>query len=73
MIILQSISNTSTNFNVDITGGTPPYTINYTRNGIAQPTINNYASGTDISTGILTTGIYNYALTSVIDANGCEA
>ncbi len=66
-------SNTSTNFNVDISGGTPPYNINYTRNGITQPTINNYASGTDISTGILTTGIYNYTLTSVTDANGCEA
>jgi hypothetical protein len=65
--------NTSTNFNVVITGGTTPYTVNYTRNGIAQPAVNNYVSGTDIYTGILTGGVYTYALTSVTDANGCAA
>jgi hypothetical protein len=62
-------NNTSTNFNIVISGGTPPYTINYTRNGIAQATINNYFSGTDISTGVLSTGTYIYTLTSVTDAN----
>jgi hypothetical protein len=66
-------TNTSTTFNVAITGGVPPYTINYTRNGTPQPVVNNYTSGTAISTGILTTGTYNYALTSVTDANGCGA
>jgi hypothetical protein len=62
---------TSTNFNVAISGGTSPYTINYTRNGIAQTAVNNYVSGTNISTGVLIGGVYTYALTSVADANGC--
>ncbi len=66
-------NNTSTNINVTVTGGTAPYAISYTRNGTAQTPINNYSSGTNISTGILTTGIYTYALTSVTDANGCSA
>jgi gliding motility-associated-like protein len=66
-------SNTSTNFNIDISGGTSPYTVNYTRNGAARPTINNYTSGIGISTGVLTTGVYIYALTSVTDVIGCAA
>jgi hypothetical protein len=65
--------NTSTNFNVAISGGTTPYTVNFTRNGIAQPAVNNYISGTNISTGVLTVGVYTYTLTSVTDANGCAA
>jgi hypothetical protein len=64
-------NQTTTEFNVTLSGGTPPYTINYSRNGIAQLPINNYTSGTSISSGILSTGTYNYALTSVMDANGC--
>jgi hypothetical protein len=66
-------NNTSTNFNIVVSGGISPYTVNYTRNGVAQPTINNYVSGTNISTGTLTTGVYTYALTSVTDADGCAA
>ncbi len=65
--------NTSTNLHVDITGSTAPYVINYTRNGVSQSAISNYASGTNISTGILTAGSYNYSLTSVTDAGGCPA
>ena len=66
-------NNTSANFNVAVTGGASPFTINYTRNGIAQTTVTNYISGTNISTGTLTTGSYTYALTSVTDASGCSA
>ncbi len=66
-------NNTSTNFSIAITGGTSPYSFTYTRNGTAQSAINNYNSSTNISTGVLTTGAYIYALTSVTDAIGCEA
>ena len=66
-------SNTSASFNIVISGGISPYTITYTRNGVTQSTINSYISGTNVSTGVLTTGIYTYTLTSVMDANGCEA
>ena len=63
----------STFINVSITGGISPYTIKYTRNGLAQSSISNYTSGTPISTGILPAGTYLYALTSVTDLNGCIA
>lgn len=66
-------NNTSTTISIAISGGTPPYTINYTRNGVAQDPVVNYTSGSDISTGILTTGVYRFVLASVIDANGCSA
>jgi hypothetical protein len=66
-------SNTAANFNVVVSGGTAPYTISYTRNGSAQAVISDYTSGANISTGVLTTGVYTYALTSVTDANGCIA
>ncbi len=66
-------NNTSANFNVVITGGTSPFTVNYTRNGVAQPAVNNYVNGSNISTGVLTTGVYTYVLTSVTDAPGCSA
>lgn len=65
--------NTSTTFKVDVSGGTSPYTINYTVNGVTQPAITNYISGTDLSTGILKAGTYVYSLTSVNDKNGCNA
>ena len=64
-------NNTATNFNIVMTGGTSPYTVNYTRNGVARPALNNYVSGTNVTTGILATGTYVYALTSVTDAFGC--
>lgn len=65
--------NTSTNFNVVLTGGTAPYTINYTRNGTPQSVVTNYQSGADIYTGILAASEnpYSYVLTSVTDALGC--
>lgn len=73
--LLRSISiyeNTSTNLQIEITGGLPPYTVEYTRNNIPQATIANYVSGTDINTGSLSFGTYEYALTSVTDALGCN-
>jgi hypothetical protein len=66
-------NNTSTYFNINITGGTTPYTINYTINGQPQATLNNYLRGSSIATGVLTTGNYQIALTSVNDAIGCAA
>jgi hypothetical protein len=66
-------NNTSTTFYIDINGGTSPFTINYSVNGTPQSTINNYISGTSITTGILSTGTYTYTLTSVTDAHGCNA
>jgi len=65
--------NTSTTFNIAISGGTPPYTIRYTVNGINQSDIINYTSGTVLSTGNLTAGSYTFSLTSVTDFNGCNA
>ncbi|MZQ49285.1 MAG: DUF4082 domain-containing protein [Bacteroidales bacterium] len=67
------LNNTSTTFSIEITGGESPYLINYSINGMAQPAIYNYISGTEISTGILSTGSYGFTLSSVIDENGCNA
>ena len=66
-------NNTSAAFNVDISGGASPYTIVYTRNGVVQTAIDNYTSGTGISTGVLSSGSYTYAITSVTDSRGCIA
>ena len=49
-------NNTSATFSVVITGGTSPYTINYTRNGDLRSEITGYVSGSAISTGILEHG-----------------
>ncbi len=65
--------NHSTNFHVDLTGGTSTYTINYNINGTPQTPVTGYINGSNISTGILTTGTYTYTLTSVTDINGCPA
>jgi hypothetical protein len=67
------LTNTSATINVIVSGGTSPYTIRYTRNGVAQTPVTGYSSGSSISTGTLTTGIYTYSLTSVTDANNCSA
>ena len=66
-------SNTSTNINVSVSGGTSPFSVSYTLNGVGQSDINNYTSGSNISTGVLATGVYNYVLTYVTDANNCSA
>jgi hypothetical protein len=63
--------NTSTYLNAVISGGTPPYTITYTRDGITQTPVLNYVSGTDIFTGVLASGGHIFALTNVTDALGC--
>jgi hypothetical protein len=65
--------NTSSTFKVSVSGGAPPYTINYTINGIEQPAITGYKSGDDRTTGVLTAGTYVYSLVSVKDINGCSA
>ena len=65
-------SGTTTNISVTLTGGTAPFTINYSRNGVPQDPVTGYHSGAGISTGNLTTGSYVYTLTSVTDANGCN-
>jgi hypothetical protein len=64
--------NTSTNISVEITGGTPPYTIEYARNSVPLTAITDYEGGTEINTGILAAGTYEYTLTSVTDGLGCH-
>ena len=53
-----------------ITGGASPYTINYTRNGVAQPAITPYLSNADYPLGVLPVGTYNYLVTSITDNCG---
>ena len=62
----------ATPLSVTISGGTGPYTIDYT-DGLATdyPAISNYTSGTAISNAITFTT--TYTLVSVADANGCTA
>lgn len=64
--------NSSTNFKIDLTGGTYPFNIEYTVNGIAQTPLTSYKSGTEINTGPLATGSYEYVVTSVTDSLGCQ-
>ncbi|MGB8491896.1 MAG: DUF4082 domain-containing protein [Bacteroidales bacterium] len=64
--------NSSTFFNVILSGGTPPYAINYSCNGVPQSQISNYISGTEVLTGVLGSGTYVYSLTSITDAMGCS-
>jgi len=61
--------NTSTDFNVVITGGVGPYTLRYNFGG-PPVTILNYVSGAPISTGSLVTS-RTYFITDVRDANNC--
>ena len=53
-----------------ITGGAPPYTINYTINGVAQAPVTPYTSGNNFSIGALPVGTYIYQITSVTDPCG---
>jgi hypothetical protein len=64
--------NSSTYFRISISGGTAPYTVNYSKNDIAQTALTGYESNVHISTGPLATNTI-YALTSVTDAFGCSA
>jgi gliding motility-associated-like protein len=61
----------STNLTVTIVGGTSPYLVNYTANGVPQPPRVAYISGTPfpVSPAVTTT----YVLTSVTDAAGPPA
>ncbi len=63
-------SSSSTNLKVTITGGTGPFTVVYS-DGSTNTTVNNYASGSNISVSPATTT--SYSLVSVIDANGCAS
>lgn len=67
------LTGTSTEFYISVTGGVAPYAIQYTRNGVQQAPLNNYTSGSTLSTGVLTTGTYTYTLLSLSDANGCNS
>ena len=53
-----------------LTGGAPPYTIVYTKNGVAQAPVTPYASGNPIPLGVLAPGTYNFQITSVTDPCG---
>jgi gliding motility-associated-like protein len=53
-----------------LTGGAPPYTINYTLNGVAQTALFPYISGSPFNLGVLPVGTYNYRITSVTDPCG---
>ncbi|MCE5348276.1 MAG: hypothetical protein LLG13_18575, partial [Bacteroidales bacterium] len=66
-------NNSAADINAVMAGGTSPFTVNYTKDGAAQAPWTNYVSGTNQSTGNLTTGTYVYALTSVTDNFGCPA
>ena len=48
----QIEGGTSTTFNIVVTGGTAPYTVNYTRNGSVQSALTGYVSGSPVSTGV---------------------
>jgi PKD repeat protein len=66
----NACSGASSSIKSVITGGATPYIVNYTRNGVAQPALNPYTSGTDYPLGVLAVGTYNYQITSVTDFCG---
>lgn len=53
--------------NFTITGGKAPYTVSYEHNGIPQPAITNYISGTNHPLGVLDVGANSFRITSVFD------
>jgi hypothetical protein len=59
----------STNLVVNIVDGTPPYTVVYRANGVNQPAVTPYTSGTNIPVSPLVTTTYD--LFSVTDFRGC--
>jgi len=59
-------AGSSTNLNVAITGGTPPFTVIY-NDGTTNFTVNSYTSGSNISVSPVSTT--SYSLVSVTDAN----
>ncbi|WP_370637867.1 T9SS sorting signal type C domain-containing protein [Flavobacterium wongokense] len=61
-------SGSPTNLSVAITGGTSPFTVVY-NDGTSNTTVNNYASGSNISVSPLATT--TYTLVSVTGASGC--
>lgn len=63
--------NSPVTLNFVVNGGTPPYTIEYSCNGIPKETLVTSVAITPVSTGNLVTGIYEYELMSVTDALGC--
>ena len=65
-------NNTATNINVAMSGGTSPFTVNYTKNAIAQAPWVGYVSSTNMTTGALVANT-TYVLTSVTDNYGCPA
>ena len=77
-----AIGNTYTycfnqSFKVDIDsyyGGVAPYIIDYTVTGPTSWSNSlSVVAGTELFNGTLDAGVYNVAVTSLVDANGCEA
>jgi hypothetical protein len=56
--------------NVVITGGAPPYTIQYRVNGSNRPNRTGYVSGTVWDLGVLPAGTYTYEITVISDICG---
>lgn len=65
------LKSTSTTFTLNISGGTPPYTVEYTCNNLLQPQILTTNQINQISTGQLVTGRYAINIVSVTDSRGC--
>lgn len=64
--------NSGTNLGLRLSGGTPPYSIEYNRNTVPQNPILADSDSSEFYTGQLHAGSYLYTLTSVTDNIGCE-